>query len=129
MGANALYSTNHTHPCLGSSALPLVSVKTRAGDGIRTHGPVLGKHLRYHCATPAYANIIAHLSTASNWVVMKACISLSGQAIIRLSAPVHGGDRPAAERLARRRRCAPGTTGANFCPKLKCTDSPGTRSS
>ena len=26
----------------------------RAGDGIRTHDLLLGKQLRYHCATPAY---------------------------------------------------------------------------
>ena len=30
----------------------------RAGDGIRTRDPVLGKHLRYHCATPAFAAIL-----------------------------------------------------------------------
>src|SRR6516165_11860713 len=29
-----------------------------AGDGIRTRGPLLGKQLRYHCATPAYAESI-----------------------------------------------------------------------
>ena len=25
----------------------------RAGDGIRTHDTLLGKQMRYHCATPA----------------------------------------------------------------------------
>jgi hypothetical protein len=38
---------------------------TGAGDGIRTHGRLLGKQMRYHCATPARHTIAVYYSTLS----------------------------------------------------------------
>ena len=39
---------NALYPQQGYSAL-----EPGAGDGIRTRSPLLGKQMRYHCATPA----------------------------------------------------------------------------
>ena len=35
-----------------------VLVKTRAGDGIRTHDLLLGKETYYHCTTPAISIVL-----------------------------------------------------------------------
>ena len=37
-----------------------------AGDGIRTRDPLLGKQLRYHCATPACAPTVYTAQAATS---------------------------------------------------------------
>ena len=48
--------------CRKENTLPVKG----AGDGIRTRDSLLGKQLRYHCATPAYSRSIAYRNSHLN---------------------------------------------------------------
>ena len=56
----------------------------RAGDGIRTHDTLLGKQMRYHCATPACVLYYNHIAPKSQ-VRVQLAIANQGN---RCDAPV-----------------------------------------
>lgn len=53
----------HKTPPIARRGFALYCRKIGAGDRIRTGSPLLGKQMRYHCATPARTGTVAVLAT------------------------------------------------------------------